>query len=168
MFVAMTTKEAILFGLRRSGAMVQFFTADLSREELHRRIVPEANCAAWILGHLTLSDRGSLKALGVAPEKLPGLPYEDFESRFARDETAPRAENYGDAETLPAVFKAHRDALVAAVESADDSVFDKALAPPTRIANTVGELLLFWPIHVAMHIGQISAIRRALGRPPLV
>lgn len=164
----MTTKQAILYSLRLSGNMTQLWTADLSRQELHHRIVPAGNCAAWILGHLVLSERSSLRAVGVAREALPALPDDGFEQRFARDEAAPRAEHYGDAEILPSVFKQHRDALIAAVEAADDSVFDRPLEKPFRVAKTVGEFLLFTPVHAATHMGQVTAIRRSLGRPPLV
>ena len=100
--------------------------------------------------------------------QIENLTYEDFEKRFGREEDAPRARSFGDAQMLPAVFKSHRDALFNAVEAADAAEFDKALPQPSRIASTLGELLLFDAIHVAMHIGQISAIRRSLGRPPLV
>ncbi len=161
----MTTREAILYGLRRTGALMTMFTRDLSRQDLHHRVVPQANCAAWILGHLALGDRNMLTSLGV--ETLPALPYEDFDKRFARDEVAPRAEHFGDAELLPQVFKEHRDALVAAVEALEESRFNEPLPKPLPIAATVGELLLFMPIHAATHIGQISTIRRSLGRPPL-
>ena len=164
----MTPKGAIVYGLKFSGNMLGTFTGDLSRQDLHHRIVPAANPAAWIIGHLILAERSALKLLGVAPETLPALPYDGFEKRFAQDASAARAEHYGDAEVLPAVFKEHREALIRAVESADDSVFDRPLEKPMRIASTVGELLLFFPIHVASHMGQVSSIRRSLGRPPLV
>ncbi len=164
----MTSKDAILYSLRFSGNLTGMMVGDLSRQELHHRIVPTANAAAWILGHLILSERGAMKILGVPAESLPALPDDGFEQRFARDETAPKSEHYGDAEVLPAVFKEHRDALIRAVEAADDSVFGQPLPQPMRIARTVGEFLLFVPIHVSTHIGQISAIRRSLGRPPVV
>ena len=161
----MTSKHAILYGLKFSGNLLGMFTNDLSRQEMHHRTVPTANPAGWILGHLILTDRSLIKLLGGEP---PALPSEDFETRFGRGENAPAANDFGDVESLPALFKAHRDALVAAVEAADDSVFDRPLEKPSRIASTVGEMLAFVPIHVAMHAGQITLIRRSLGRPPLV
>lgn len=164
----MTTKEAILYSLRFSRNMVGMWTRDLSREDMHYRIVPQANCAAWILGHLILSDRYLLKLVGVPAEAMPALPDDAFEQRFSQDDAAPQAQDYGDAENLPNVFDTHRQAVIQAVEAADDSLFDQPLDKPLRIARTVGEFLLFAPNHGAMHMGQISAIRRSLGRPPLV
>jgi hypothetical protein len=143
-------------------------TGDLTRQELHHRVVPQANCAAWILGHLILSERYLMRLLGVPAETMPALPDDTFEKRYAQDEAATRAEHFGDAEVLPAVFAEHRDAVIRAVEAADDAVFDKPLGKPMRIARTVGEFLLFTPIHGASHMGQISAIRRSLGKPPVV
>ena len=164
----MTTKDAILFNLRRSGAMIGTFTSDLSPADLHHRAVPAANAAAWILGHLVLTDRHLLTLLGVGEENMPRLPSAEFAQAYARDEHAPRRERYPDADTLPGLFHQHRDALISAVEASDEAAFDKPLERPRPMANTVGELLLFMGLHVAMHVGQISTIRRTLGRPPLV
>lgn len=164
----MTTKDAIIFGLRRSGNMLGMFTGDLSRQDLHHRIVPAANPAAWIVGHLILSERHALQMLGITPESMPKLPFDDFEKRFAREEAATTSQDFGEPEILPRIFQDHRNALISAVEATDEADFDKPLPQPMRIAGTVGELLLFWPMHVAMHLGQISALRRSLGRPPLV
>ena len=33
---------------------------------------------------------------------------------------------------------------------------------------TLGEMLNFMALHAAMHAGQITIIRRSLGRPPIV
>ena len=164
----MTSKDAILYALRFSGNFMSMMTADLSRQDLHHRVVPNGNCAAWILGHLILSERGMFKLLGIAPEALPPLPDDGFAARYAQSEAATRAEHYGDADILPALFQEHRQALMQAVQAADEAVFDRPLDKPLRIATTVGEFLLFTPIHGASHAGQISAIRRSLGRPPVV
>ena len=164
----MTDKDAILFNLRRSGAMIGTFTSDLSEADLHHRVVPAANPASWILGHLVLIDRNLLKLLGVGEENMPRLPSAEFGKAYARDEHAPKLAGYPDAAALPALFQQHRDALIGAVEATDESRFAEPLEKPTRIANTLGEMLLFMGLHVAMHVGQISTIRRTLGRPPLV
>jgi uncharacterized damage-inducible protein DinB len=34
--------------------------------------------------------------------------------------------------------------------------------------STPGEMLSFMSVHTAMHAGQVTIIRRSLGRPPLV
>ena len=165
---AMTTKDAILYNLRFSGGMLDMLTADLSRQDLNHRVVPESNAAAWTLGHLILTERSLLKRLGVGEDQMPGLPSPDFAARYARDESAPRASSYPEAQELAGLFKEHRAALVDAVKASDEALLDQPLDPPTRIARTLGELILFMGLHVAMHAGQVSTIRRTLGRPPVV
>ncbi len=161
----MTSRDAILFSLRQVAGLVQMFTADLDHQQMHHRVVPAANATAWILGHLVLSERRALKMLGQ--DDLPALP-EGFEERFARNDEATQSADYGDATMLPALFAEHRQRLVAAVESADEAAFDQPLEQPMRIASTVGELLVFFGIHVSTHLGQISMIRRSLGMKPLI
>jgi len=163
----MTTKEAIVFEMRTTRFLAEAFTQDLSRDELHHRVVPGANAAAWIMGHLVMAERRSLLMLGVPEAELPKLPA-GFEQAFARDESAPKASDFGDAAAeTPGLFLAHRDALIAAVEKADDAKFEEELAQPIRDARTVGQVLLFFQIHVATHLGQISTIRRSVGKPPV-
>lgn len=164
----MTGKEAILHNLRGGGPLVSMFTSDLTNEHLHHRVVPDANCAAWLLGHLILSERRAMMFLGTDEASLPALPSEDFAKKFGRSDDAPACDDFGDATLLPDLFQEHRTALVQAVEAADDAKLDEALPEPMRIANTIGELLLFFPVHVATHLGQISTIRRTLGMPPVI
>lgn len=161
----MNSKQTILYGLRFSARLLDMFTSDLSRQDMHHRVVPAANPAGWIIGHLILTDRSLIKLLGGV---MPALPSEDFEKRFGQGENAPAAGDFGEVERLPALFKTHRDALIAAVEAANEAIFDRPLEKPLRIASTVGELLAFASLHVATHAGQISSVRRSLGRPPLV
>jgi uncharacterized damage-inducible protein DinB len=164
----MTGKEAILHNLRTNAGLVARFTDDLDHGQLHHRVVPAANCAGWILGHLVLSERRMMTLLGLPDEDLPGPPFDDLAERFSRDQAATTRTDYGDVGRLPASFQAHRSALIDRLESADEAVLDRPLPEPMPIASTVGELLLFMPVHVATHLGQISTIRRSLGLPPIV
>ncbi|MEM7809676.1 MAG: DinB family protein [Planctomycetota bacterium] len=161
----MTTKEAILAGLRSSGRLVAMFTGDLTSEQLHHRPVPDANAGAWIIGHLVLSERSALRLLGATD--LPELE-DGFEQMFARNETAPAAQDFGDATRLPAMFDTHRQLLLETIEKADESVFDQPLPDSSPIADTIGELLVFFVVHVSTHVGHFSTIRRSLGMPPLI
>jgi hypothetical protein len=36
------------------------------------------------------------------------------------------------------------------------------------VVTNSGEMLLFGVMHITMHCGQLSTIRRSLGKPPLV
>lgn len=58
----------------------------------------------------------------------------------------------------------YRARLIAAVESATDEALNKPLEKPTAIAGTVGEFCAFMGQHAALHLGQVTVLRRALGR----
>lgn len=159
-----TPNDAIAFVLEKSKASLHRFTADLSPSEFLHRPTEKANCTAWLIGHLALSDRNCLKRLG-AP--LPELPA-GFERQFSRDEGCPQASEFGDASKLLGIFDQHRDLLIAAIRKATPEQLNKPVEKPMPMFNTVGELLAFMAIHTAMHAGQITIIRRSLGRPPIV
>ena len=159
-----TANNVIVHALTCTHQMVNRFTADLQPAEYLHRPAPKANCAAWTLGHLALSDRNILKKLGA---ELPPLP-EGFEKRFSRDEGCPQASEFGDVTILMPLFRAHRTALIEAVKRATPEQLDKPLEKPHPVFGTAGQLANFMGFHSIMHAGQISQIRRHLGRPPVM
>ena len=164
-----TFAHALTFALRQSTDRLLPFVADLDHGQLHHRPVAGANCAAWILGHVISVERHAMLRLGLAEEKdLPPLPREDFDAWFGRDADAAGREDYGDVAGLPGVFKQHREVMISAVERGGDELCARPLPRPTPRGDTVGELLLFFTIHVSLHAGHLSTIRRSLGLPPLV
>jgi uncharacterized damage-inducible protein DinB len=161
-----TPNEPIVYSLSFSRGAVRMFTEDLTPQEMLHRTAPTANCAAWLVGHLTLTDRGMLKRLGVTD--LPPLPDADFEQRFSRDAGCPQADAFGDVSTLLATFEAHRDRLIALATSLTPAQLDQPLDKPHPRFKTVGELLAFMSLHTCIHAGQLTMIRRGLGRPPVI
>lgn len=159
-----TARDVIIRGLTLSGGMLETFCADLTPEEFQYRPVPKANCVAWIIGHLILSDRSATKLL--APQNAIPLP-EGFAERFARTEEAAAAETFGDTTQLLPLFRTGRAALIEAVQGCDDAVLEMPVERPTPMFSTAAELVAFFAQHTAMHVGQITTIRRALGRPPI-
>jgi uncharacterized damage-inducible protein DinB len=157
--------DSIAFGLNAAKSLMDRYCADLKPAEYLHRIVPRANCAAWLLGHLILTERNALKAIGAGD--LPTLPA-GFESRFARNDSAPFAGDYGDVTALLPLFDQHRDRLIAAVKSASPDLLAKPLENPRPLFKTVGEMCQFMALHSTMHAGQITFIRRSLGHPPVV
>jgi len=158
-------QDAIADSLHISLEVFQNFVADLTPREYLYRPVPKANCAAWIVGHLVLTDRGALKLLESAEPPL--LP-KDFEQRFARTAEAAGADDFGDVSLLMPLLHQHRRLLIDAVRSATDELLARPLEPPHSLFRTVAGRLSFVALHTLMHGGQITIIRRSLGRPPLV
>ena len=156
--------DVLVHNLIATQLMVQRFTADLQPDEYLHRPTEKANCAAWTVGHLALSDRHVLKLLGA---DLPPLP-EGFDNRFSREEGCPQAGDFGDVSAVVPVFNAHRTRLIEAVKRATPEQFEKPMEKPHPMFKTLGEFVSFMSTHTAMHVGQITIIRRSLGRPPLV
>ena len=161
----MTPNDAIVYHLSRAQLLLQRYTADLSPQEYLHRATPNGNCAAWIIGHLILSERGTLGRFGVSD--LPALP-QGFEKRFSRDEGCPQASEFGDVSMLMPLFEKHRALLIDAVTRAAAQQLDQPLEKAHPMFATLGELAGFMALHSTMHAGQITIIRRSLGRAPIV
>lgn len=160
-----TPNEAIAYALHTSKIMAHRFLDDLKPGEFEYQPCPGANCAAWLLGHLTLVDRRTLKGLGILD--LPNLP-DGYENRFATTRTqAGTQDGYGDPKELVRLFDDHRDRLISAVLAADPAKLAEPPAFQTPMFADKGEGSLFMGLHTAMHMGQLSIIRRMLGYPPL-
>ena len=157
--------EALAHSLTISKSMLHRFSDDLKPQEYLHRPTPRANCVAWLIGHLAISDRRTLVRLGV--EDLPTLP-EDFEKRFSRDEGCPQAGEFGDVSILLPIFDSHREKLIETVKKASNEQLNKPLEKTTPMFKSIGEMVNFMALHSAMHAGQITIIRRSLGRPPLI
>ena len=157
--------EALGLGLDHVTRVVMMYTEDLKGNDWLHRPCPGANCAAWIMGHLVLSARGMMTKIGATD--LPALP-EGFEKRFGREESAPKATDFGDTSMLRPMFEDHHKRFAAYARSLSPEKLSTSLGSDHPFFKTVGTLLAFAPIHIATHAGQISTIRRSLGRPPLV
>lgn len=160
-----TPSEALAATLENAARVVLFFTEDFKTDDWLHRPCPKANCAAWTMGHLILSARGMMTRAGVTD--LPTLP-EGFEKRFARDDTAPHAADYGDTSILRPLFQQFHERFAAAVRALPASKLAEELPVNHPMFKSIGGMVAFAPVHIATHAGQISTIRRSLGRAPLV
>lgn len=157
--------DVIANGLAANGSFVHRYVDDLKPEEFHHQPMPGVNSAAWVLGHLILTERRTLGAFeGV---KLPPLP-DGFEANFAQTgKPAGDQHALGDGPELVALFDATRATLVDAVRAAPPEKL--AGAPPRNspFFSTLGEMAAFMGQHTALHVGQVTLIRRSLGYPPV-
>ena len=163
----MTTAQALATDALNSLGMIEMFVGDLTGEQMLHRPCDGANCCAWLLGHLVLSDRHFLGRFGVGTEELPELP-DGFEERYDRSETAPRATDFGDTSILLPLLRRHREMLAEAIGRMEESVFSQTTGSDRPFFKTLGATAGFASLHTAMHAGQITTIRRSLGLPPLI
>jgi hypothetical protein len=157
--------EAMAFALTKSQFMIHRMIDDLKPHEFEHQPFPGVNCIAWVVGHLTLTDRRQLTWLGV-PD-LPPVP-DGFEERFkVTRTTAVEQKGFGDPKELVALFDAHRRKLIDCLPTVDPAKFFEPPSFQTPMFADRGEGTLFMGLHTAMHSGQISLIRRSLGYPPV-
>ena len=161
-----TPNEAIAYSLTASAKLFHRYVDDLKPSDFEHQPSPGVNCAAWIIGHLTLTDLRSLIGLGVTD--LPSLP-EGFEAKFATTKASANTQfGFGDPIELVKLFDAHRAKLIVTILAAELSKLQEPPAVTSPLFSSRGEAALFMGLHTSMHLGQITIIRRSLGYPPIL
>ncbi len=161
-----TSPEAMAYSLSKSLLMTHRFVDDLKPEEFAAQPIPGCNSIAWIIGHLVNVDRRQLGWLGAT--ELPLLPEWFREEAFKTTRTTAVAqENLGDGRELVELFDAHRKMLIQILPTVDAAKFAEAPSMQSPLFADRGEATLFMGLHTALHMGQISVLRRALGYPPV-
>lgn len=163
--MTLTPNAVIADALRANQRFAHRYLDDLKPGEYAHQPFPGVNSAAWVLGHLVLTERRALGALGVTD--LPTLPA-GFDERFrVTKQAADVQHDLGDPGELLALFDTHRAALIAAVEAAPVEALAAPVPTPGPMYKTAGDVAGFMAQHVAMHMGQVTVIRRNLGYPPV-
>lgn len=162
----MISNDLVVDVLRRNIAMFEWTLADFSDAEMLVRPVPGANHAAWQMGHLIGAE--SMMVEWCTPGAGGKLP-PGFADKFNKKTAA-----LDDPATIPskaellALLKSVREASCAWAASLTPA--DLAKPAPEKIREfvpTVGHVLLLFPQHAMMHLGQLQVIRRKLGKPIL-
>jgi hypothetical protein len=161
----LSPNDVLIHSLTGSQGLLNRLCEDLKPAEYLHRPCTGANCAAWVLGHLILTERNALKAVGLSD--LPALP-EGFEKRFSQKEDAPKATEFGDATILLPLFNRQRQLLIDKVKGMSPDELTKPVEKPHPMFSHVWSLVNLMGLHVMLHGGQVSSIRRSLGRPPVM
>lgn len=163
----MTTLEAIAAAYRMGKQVVVGLCSDLTTDEFFHQPVPGANSAAWIVGHLALTAKRTAERLGA--KDLPELN-EEFVARFKATRVPAREQSgIGDKAELLSLLELAVEKLMEAVRTSSPQVLTGPLtAPAPPWVTNSGEMLVFGAMHFTLHAGQISTIRRSLGKPPMV
>jgi hypothetical protein len=162
----MTTNDLLSTGYRFGALLVHRMVDDLTPAEFSRQPVPGANCAAWVVGHLALTLRNTLQRLGGTD--LPAFPEELIAKLQTTGQSAAEQAGYGDPKALVTLFDTFVERCQAMVGSLTPSDLAETSDVRPGFAKNRGEGLLFGSLHIAMHTGQLSTIRRSLGKPPIV
>jgi hypothetical protein len=143
-------------------------TADVADDQMCAQPVAgrEMNHAAFVLGHLAWASDGLVRLVGQQPAL--GADWKDLFGMGAKP-LADRSRYPAKAALLQALEEAH-SRLSAAVAGASPEVL--AQPAPERFRErypTVGHMFLgLMTAHEALHLGQLSAWRRALGLPSVL
>lgn len=137
---------------------------DIQPDQMCEQPTPSANHPAWIIGHLAMAIDGHAEYVGGVKQLA------DWGERFG----------FGSTPTADAGAYPVKSELVDAWHAANarminlaQSVTPKQLAKPTQgpLAEslpTVGDFISFsMTSHTSLHLGQLSAWRRAMGKPRL-
>lgn len=161
--------DAMIAGILRSWQYQRDYAvklvADLSEADMVSQPVPGVvmNHPAWVYGHCGIYPP-------VLAAMLEGEPFEDpIKHRYGRDsKPSPNRADYPSKNVIVAEFLNGHDRLAAVLERVDPTVVARPI-PLERwkqrfptIADAVAHLMLE---HEAGHLGQVSAWRRAGGRP---
>jgi hypothetical protein len=157
--------DVLVHTLSGSQKLLNRYCEDLTPADYLHRPCGGSNCVAWLIGHLVISERSALGRVGMTD--LPPLP-EGFEKRFARDPEAPKAQEFGDVSILLPLFNQHRQLLIDTVKGLSAEALEKPLDKPHPMFSNIWSVVNFMGLHVSMHAGQVTIIRRSLGRPPLM
>ncbi len=160
----MDSKHVLLDGLRVSEMVTNMLLGDMADAELLVRPVPGANHYAWQLGHLI----GSINQLAdmIQPGALPDLP-DGFTESYTK-ETAGNddATAFLSKDAYLELLAEQRNGVRKLINELDEARMDEASPESMReLMPTVGDILHLISIHEIMHLGQLSVLRRKLGKP---
>jgi uncharacterized damage-inducible protein DinB len=161
----MTMKEDLLRAAAVNSAYAKKLVADIPDDQMAAQPAPGMNHAAWVLGHLTFVADSMIRVFDQ-PFSMSKEWIELF--NLASKPTAERARYPSKAELWDAYEKAYAR-LTAAVEAASSESLAREFPNPKlrTMLPTVGVAMVhILTSHHALHLGQLSAWRRALGMPP--
>ena len=122
------------------------------------------NHAAWIIGHLVwVADKNTIERVLGQPSKIDDA----WKSLFGgKSEPTSDASQYPDKDTLMGLYEDAVNRIAAALKACDESFLERATPDEAfrKRFPTVGFALLHVMAgHELLHLGQLSAWRRALG-----
>jgi uncharacterized damage-inducible protein DinB len=148
----------------RAQMVTSMLINDLSDDEILQRPVPEANHIAWQLGHLI----SALHFFGEAikPGSMPALPdgFNDQHNKETAKSDDPA--KFLKKDEYATLLDQQRDAMLKLSESLSDEELSAAAPEEMRqYAPTVLDMVGLAAEHEMMHSGQVSVLRRKLGKP---
>ena len=158
-------KSSILIAFKFNLDYAQRLVADVDDDKFADQPAPGMNHPAWILGHLATTNDFVVNMLGGDATVCP----EAWSPLFTQGTTPePDRSKYPSKNELLAALDQGHTNLAATLQAADDDTLAKEnpVEGMRPLAPTIGDLATFiCTIHEMLHLGQLSAWRRASGLP---
>jgi uncharacterized damage-inducible protein DinB len=160
----MNPKDVIRGDFDRSKMVTEMLLAELSDTDIMQRPAPGANHIAWQLGHLVSSTHHLGES--VQAGSMPSLP-EGFDEKHSKEAaTSDDAAAFLKKDEYIALLNEQRDGIVKLLGEIDESRLDEDAPEAMRsYAPKIADLLGLTAAHEMMHSGQITVLRRKLGKP---
>jgi hypothetical protein len=161
----MLESERRLYGVMLGYA--RLLTKEIEESQMDVQPCAGMNTPRWILGHLALCTDYALQLLG-RPTRLPP----EWQGRFGPGSSVPKAGAAGvptKQELLGLLTAGHTAASEASLSATAEQLAPKHLVEIKFVRElfpTIGDLVAhLFTTHEAIHLGQLSAWRRAMGMP---
>lgn len=160
----MDAKQVLRADFDRARMVTNMLLADLSDDDLLVRCVEGANHFAWQLGHLIASEHSMGEM--VRPGSMPALP-EGFAQQHSK-ETAASEDTSGflTKDQYLKLLDQQRQGILAVLDSVTDEDLRREAPEAWRsLTPTMADVLGLAASHEVMHGGQLTPLRRKLGKP---
>ena len=162
------TNDLIDAGLAALGFSRQALLAmidALPEDKLLHQPCQGANHAMWILGHLACADEYFMN-------KIDGRPFNKFEDWqgkfFMNSKPTTNTADYPPVAEVKETLANNREALISCFKKMDEAKLRSPLPEEIQtFAPTHAALIPTIAWHEAMHIGQLSVVRKSLSLPPV-
>lgn len=138
--------------------------ADIPEDQMAAQPAPGMNHAAWVLGHLAYVFDSMIAVWGEKPTMSP-----EWKELFnVPSKPQPDRSKYPSKAQLLEAYETNYRRIVEKVKQATPADFDKEFPNPRLrpLLPTVGMAMVhILTSHQGQHLGQLSALRRALGMP---
>jgi DinB superfamily len=162
----MKIQDLIVAEMTANAGMMKMTLADFTDADMLVRPTPDANHAAWQLGHLIRAETNIIN--GAVPGVMPELPA-GFADRYTKATAkSDQPADFASRTELLDLFEKTRNGSIAWARSlSDDDLVKPSPENLRRMAPAFANLAMLIPGHSLMHIGQFQVLRRKLGKPVL-
>jgi hypothetical protein len=154
-------KDVILSQLQTGQFLIDQFTPDLSDEEYFEIPVAGANHAAWLMGHLAVSEDGLTAAATGGAKIFPDTTHEKFRGGSTCHADASK---FPSRREIDEMFKRSRAHTVEALQAFDERRWGDP--SPKEMSQelfpTLGAIWTLQGTHQFWHIGHLTVCRAAL------